>query len=104
MNETSHTEFDFELPHGYVDSLGTVHRSGTIRIAAESDISAPQQDSLAPSEPDVSHLSQFVTNLGSVTDVTPDVIGKLSEEDLAHLQEVYERARAGGDAEAAPGA
>ena len=27
------TEFAFELPRGYVDEAGTLHRSGTMRLA-----------------------------------------------------------------------
>ncbi len=38
------TEFAFELPRGYVDDAGTVHRSGVMRLATARDELIPLRD------------------------------------------------------------
>ena len=42
--ETMRTEYDFQLPRGYVDESGTVHRSGTMRLATARDELVPLRD------------------------------------------------------------
>ncbi|MDQ3152910.1 MAG: hypothetical protein M3R63_14745, partial [Actinomycetota bacterium] len=42
--ETLRTEFPFELPRGYVDESGTVHRSGVMRLATARDELIPLRD------------------------------------------------------------
>ena len=42
--ETLRTEFAFELPRGYVDDSGTVHRSGVMRLATARDELVPLRD------------------------------------------------------------
>jgi len=37
------TEFEFILPKGYIDSSGTLHREGTMRLATAADEIVPQQ-------------------------------------------------------------
>ncbi|MDQ1375743.1 MAG: hypothetical protein QOJ09_3081, partial [Actinomycetota bacterium] len=32
-DDSLRTEFDFELPRGYLDSSGTLHRHGVMRLA-----------------------------------------------------------------------
>ena len=39
------TEYDFELPKGYVDADGTLHRDGTMRLATAADEIHPLQGS-----------------------------------------------------------
>ena len=38
------TEFEFRLPHGYVDRSGTVHRDGVMRMATARDELVPLHD------------------------------------------------------------
>ena len=38
------TEIDFELPKGYVDDAGTLHRRGTMRLATAADEILPLRD------------------------------------------------------------
>ena len=38
------TEFEFELPRGYVDQNGEVHRRGTMRLATAADEILPLRD------------------------------------------------------------
>ena len=38
------TEIEFELPKGYVDDAGTLHRRGTMRLATAADEILPLRD------------------------------------------------------------
>ena len=38
------TEYEFELPHGYADDSGTLHRRGTMRLACAADEILPMSD------------------------------------------------------------
>ena len=42
--EPLRTEFAFELPRGYVDGAGNVHRSGVMRLATGRDELVPLRD------------------------------------------------------------
>ena len=48
MSTTTHsgfqTETEFELPKGYVDEAGTLHRRGTMRLATAADEILPLRD------------------------------------------------------------
>ena len=48
MGTTTHlsfeTEIEFELPKGYVDDGGTLHRRGTMRLATAADEILPLRD------------------------------------------------------------
>jgi hypothetical protein len=87
------TEFEFTLPKGYVDSSGTLHRSGSMRLATARDEIEPLRD-LRVSGPDdpfltVIVLSRVVTQLGTLSQVTPKDIEGLFAADLAYLQDLY---------------
>ncbi len=87
------TEFDFTLPTGYVDSTGTLHRAGTMRLATARDEIEPLRDPRVsgPDDPflTVIVLSRVVTELGSLSQVTPREIENLFAADLAFLQDLY---------------
>lgn len=92
--ETLRTEFSFELPRGYVDDAGTVHRNGTMRLATARDEIMPLRDPRVRDNESyltVLLLSRVVTRLGSLPDVTPGVIESLFASDLAFLQDLYRR-------------
>jgi hypothetical protein len=87
------TEFEFTLPKGYVDQHGTLHRHGTMRLATARDEIEPLRD-MRVSGPDdpyltVIVLSRVVTQLGTVSQVTPKEIEGLFAADLAYLQDLY---------------
>src|SRR5690242_19878992 len=87
-------EHDFELPKGYVDSSGTLHRSGVMRLATAADEILPMKDPRVQSLPAyliVILLSRVVVKLGTVQQVNPGVVEGLFSEDLAFLQEMYNR-------------
>ena len=95
------TEFEFALPKGYVDADGTVHRDGVMRLATARDEIEPLRDpAIRRNEAylAVLLLSRVVTRVGAVTNVTPDLIEGLYAADFDHLQRLYERINADGDA------
>ena len=86
------TEHDFELPLGYLDQEGTLHREGVMRLATAADEILPMKDPRVRNLPTyliVILLSRVVVRLGSVPEVTPAVIEGLFSQDLAFLQELY---------------
>lgn len=88
------TEVEFALPKGYVDDDGTLHRAGTMRLATAADEIYPLKDPRVQSSPAyliVILLSRVVTRLGSLPEINPGVIERLFSEDLAHLQDLYNR-------------
>jgi hypothetical protein len=88
------TEVDFELPKGYVDGDGDLHRAGVMRLATAADEIYPLRDPRVQNWPAyliVLLLSRVVTRLGRLPEVTPAVIEGLFSEDLAHLQDLYNR-------------
>jgi hypothetical protein len=93
------TEFDFTLPQGYVDDDGTVHKHGRMRLATAADEIRPLTDPRVQengSYMTILLLSRVVTQLGSVSDTSVDVIESLFVNDLAYLQQLYERINDGG--------
>ena len=88
------TEFPFELPKGYVDAAGDLHRSGTMRLATAADEIYPLKDPRVQNWPAyliIVLLSRVVKQLGGISEVNPGVIEGLFSEDLAYLQDLYNR-------------
>jgi hypothetical protein len=101
------TEVEFELPKGYVDEAGTLHRRGTMRLATAADEILPLRDPRVQSNEAylaVIVLARVVTRLGSLPEVHPGVVEGLYASDFAYLQRLYERLNAGDEAEADLGA
>jgi hypothetical protein len=97
--ETLRTEFPFELPRGYVDDAGTVHRDGVMRLATARDELVPLRDDRVRENPPyltVVLLSRVITRIGTVADVHPGVVEDLFASDLAFLQDMYRRINSEG--------
>jgi hypothetical protein len=93
------TEFDFDLPRGYLHSDGTLHRHGRMRLATARDELRPQIDVRVRENPgylSVVLLSQVITKLGSITDVHPGVVEQMYATDIAFLQDFYHRINSEG--------
>jgi hypothetical protein len=93
------TEFAFELPRGYVDSSGTVHRDGVMRLATARDELIPLQDPRVRDNPaylSVVLLGLVITRLGTVEHVHDGVVEKMFASDLAFLQDFYRQINAEG--------
>jgi hypothetical protein len=91
------TEFEFNLPLGYADDDGTLHREGVMRRATAADEILPLRDPRVEKNPAylvVILLSRVVTRLGSLAQVTPKTIEGLFATDLAYLQDLYNRINA----------
>jgi hypothetical protein len=93
------TEFAFELPRGYVDDAGVLHRSGTMRLATARDELVPLRDDRVRENPaflTVVLLGRVVTRLGTITDVHAGIIENLFASDVAFLQDLYRRVNSEG--------
>ena len=98
------TEFEFELPRGYVDGSGTVHRRGVMRLATARDELVPLHDDRVRENPaymTVVLLGRVVTELGTITDVHAGIVEDMFASDVAFLQDLYRRVNAEGHARAA---
>jgi len=92
--QTLQTKFDFELPRGYVDESGTVHRTGTMRLATARDELVPLRDDRVRENSaylTVVLLARVVISIGEITDVHAGIIENLFATDLAFLQDMYRR-------------
>lgn len=88
------TTFDFELPRGFVDDDGVVHKRGTMRLATARDELLPLSDMRVKNNPaylSVVLLSRVVTRLGTLDSIYGDIIESLFASDLAFLQDLYRR-------------
>src|SRR3954462_15313013 len=96
------TEVDFELPKGYVDDTGMLHRRGVMRLATAADEILPLRDPRVQQNEAylaIIVLARVITRLGTLPDIHTGVIEGLYASDLAHLQRLYEKFNAGDDAE-----
>jgi hypothetical protein len=87
-------EVDFVLPTGYRDAAGTLHRDGRMRLATARDELAPLVDPRVARNRAylvVLLLSRVVTRLGTLDEVTPEVVEGLYATDFAYLQRLYRR-------------
>lgn len=88
------TTFDFDLPRGFVDDDGVVHKRGTMRLATARDELLPLSDMRVKNNPaylSVVLLARVVTRLGTLDSIYAEVIECLFASDLAFLQDLYRR-------------
>ena len=88
------TEFEFTLPMGFVDKEGNLHKEGAMRLATAMDEIVPLSDMRVQSNEAymvVILLARVVTRLGSVRQISTNVIENLFAADMAYLQEFYQR-------------
>ncbi|QWW71217.1 hypothetical protein [Rhizobium sp. WYJ-E13] len=100
------TEIDFELPRGYVDDGGMLHRKGVMRLATAADEILPMRDPRVQENEaylPVIILARVITCLGSLKDIHPGVIEGLYASDLGFLEELYAEFNARGESGDAPG-
>ncbi|MBO4497473.1 MAG: phage tail assembly protein [Lachnospiraceae bacterium] len=88
------TVYDFELPKGYIDNAGEVHKFGKMRLATAGDeINATRDPRVLanPSYLTIAILGKVVTEIEGVTSVSSTLIERLFTADLAFLQDMYQR-------------
>lgn len=93
------TEFPFILPQGYLDSEGTLHRHGVMRLSTAYDEIAPLQDPRVQRNPGylvIILLARVITRLGDLEQIHPKIIEGLFSGDLVYLQDFYQRINQNG--------
>lgn len=88
------TEFEFELPMGYLDPNGTIHKNGVMRLATAADEILPLRDPKVQQNSGyltIVLLSRVITKLGTLSVINTRVIENLFTMDLAYLQDMYQR-------------
>lgn len=88
------TEVEFELPKGYVDEDGTLHRRGVMRLATAADEILPLRDPRVRQNEAylaIIVLARVITRLGTLADIHPGTIEGMFASDLAYLQRLYEQ-------------
>ena len=95
------TSFTFELPRGYVDGSGTVHRVGSMRLATARDELVPLADDRVRENPAyltvrAARPRRRAAGLGDRC--PPGIIENLFAADLAFLQDLYRRVNQEGHA------
>lgn len=88
------TEYEFILPRGYVDSDGSVHREGVMRLANAKDEIVPLNDLRVQRNRAyliIVLLSRVVTRLGTLPEVNTGIVENLFAGDLRFLEEMYNR-------------
>ena len=87
------TMYPFRLPRGYVDAEGTLHREGQMRLATAGDELSALRDPRVKADESYMNpliLSKVITMLGTLPEVTPEVIEGLFIADMEFLQDMYD--------------
>ena len=87
------TVYPFRLPKGYLDREGNLHREGQMRLATAGDELSALRDPRVKADESMMNvllLSKVVTALGTLTEITPEVMEGLFVGDLEFLQNMYE--------------
>lgn len=91
------TEVSFELPKGYVDANGEVHKRGVMRLATAADEILPLKDPKVQNNPgylSIALLARVVKKLGTLEKINTNVIEQLFTADIAYLQNLYQTVNA----------
>lgn len=88
------TVFDFELPKGFVDQQGVVHKRGKMRLATAGDEITATRDPRVLANPSyltIVVLAAVITELEGLDAVIPSTVERFFTADLAFLQDMYQR-------------
>lgn len=88
------TEYPFELPKGYIDANGTIHKRGVMRLATAADEIVPMKDPRVQQNAgylSIIVLSRVITALGDLRALDTTVIERLFTADLMFLQDMYQK-------------
>ncbi|MFG2792161.1 hypothetical protein [Streptomyces sp. NPDC048419] len=104
QQQSLRTEFPFQLPRGYVDESGTVHRDGVMRLSTARDELVPLRDVRVQENPaylSVVLLGRVISRLGTLPMVHDGIVENMFASDLAFLQDFYRQINAEGHTRAA---
>lgn len=99
------TEVEFTLPKGYLDTNGTLHKRGIMRLATAADEILPLRDPRVQQNQAyvaIIVLARVITRLGDVQTIDTHVIEGLYASDLNFLQRLYERINGSDEVVPAP--
>lgn len=88
------TEYPFELPKGYVDGDGNLHKRGIMRLATAADEILPLKDPRVAQNAayiTVIILTRVIVKLGDLGSVDTRVVENMFAADLNYLQDFYQR-------------
>ncbi|MFS0838397.1 phage tail assembly protein [Paenibacillus sp. 1P03SA] len=91
-------EYEFELPRGFEDSSGNVHKRGIMRLATAADEIMPMRDPRVQANPEyhiVILFTRVITRLGDLPMIDAKVIENLFVIDLEFLRDFYRRINEG---------
>jgi hypothetical protein len=101
------TEIEFDLPKGYLDEGGTLHRRGVMRLATAADEILPMRDPRVQENEaylPIIVLARVIVALGTLRHINTGVIEGLYASDLGFLEELYADFNGRGDAAESAGA
>ena len=104
QDQTLRTQFEFELPRGYVDDSGVLHQRGVMRLATAKDELIPLRDLRVQENPaylSVVLLGRVITQLGTLSMVHDGIVENMFASDLAFLQDFYRQINSEGHTRAA---
>lgn len=87
-------EYEFELPRGYMDENGVLHKKGVMRLANAGDEILPLKDPRVQQNPGyltIILLARVITKLGDLAVVDTRTVEKFFTMDLAYLQDLYQK-------------
>lgn len=93
------TVFNFELPRGFIDESGVVHKLGEIRLATALDEIVPQEDPRVVANEaylPILLLARVITRIGTITVISSTMIERMFAADLEYLQNLYMHLNGGG--------
>lgn len=88
------TIYEFELPKGYLDEAGVLHKKGKMRLATAGDEISASRDPRVQNYPaylTIALLTKVVVELEGIGMVTGTLIEQLYTADLTFLQNMYQR-------------
>ena len=92
MSVPFETQVEFELPKGYIDNKGEVHKRGVMRLANAADEIVPLNDPrVKMGYLSILLLERVITQLGTLKSVNAHVIESLFTADMAYLQDLYQK-------------
>jgi hypothetical protein len=91
-NKMFHTEFKFTLHKGLMDADGFIHRQGRMRLPTGKDEICVQKDRRVLENPAygvLKVLSQVITYIGGISEITPELLEELFLVDMIYLQKFF---------------
>lgn len=87
------TVYPFRLPKGYLDQEGNLHREGRMRLATAGDEMGALRDARVKADESYLNavlLSKVITSLGTLPEVTPEIVEGMFISDMEFLQNMYD--------------